>query len=80
MCWVYVCIGNGVDGLGLNVCEMREQHQGNKVREVRWTGMGLSVCVCVRASRRDRQKDHMFPLTRYQPALNAHRMSFTCII
>lgn len=47
MCWVYVCIGNGVDGLGLNVCEMREQDQGNKVREVRWTGMGLSVCVCV---------------------------------
>lgn len=31
MCVGHVCVlGNGVDGLGLSVCEMREQDQGNK--------------------------------------------------
>lgn len=37
-------------------------------------------CVCVCEPGTDRQKDHMFPLSCYQPALNAHRMSFACII
>lgn len=61
MCWVYVCIGNGVDGLGLSVCEMREQDQGNKVQEVRWTGMGLSVRVCARQQERQTERSHVSP-------------------
>lgn len=32
---ICVCISSGVDGLGLNMCKIREQNQGKRV----WSGL-----------------------------------------
>lgn len=48
-----MCIRSSADGPGLSVCGMREQDQGKRVQEVRWSGIG----VCER-QKGDTQRSH----------------------
>lgn len=69
--WVCVCVSirSGVDGLGLSVCEMREQDQGNRVYS-RWDGVKEST---------DRKDIHVFPshgfLSHHRTLLPPHTLS-----
>ena len=57
---------------------MREQDQGNRVWEVRWTVMGLGVCLCVCERERDGVKtdrqtdrDHIH-VSPHMPSITPH--------